>query len=133
MNEYIIYESGNGQIRKLVKCRDSVAILNTEPTQSLLASGWVAYDTYYIDIGGPTITLRPSQTATQDTDTIVADGVAKSTISGIVVNSEVFIDNVSQGINPDTTLELTFDTVGVYNIKLELFPYLDQEFIVNAN
>jgi len=86
---------------------------------------------YYYD--GVGISDRLENLASIDADTVVANGTDKISISDVEIGSEIFINGVSQGTTDDSLVELTFDTVGIYRIKISLIPYLDMEFFVNAN
>ncbi len=47
-------------------------------------------------------------------------------------NVEVFIDNVSHGVNIDTTIEFTAETAGTYSLRFEKFPFVPSEVVVHA-
>lgn len=80
------------------------------------------------------ITNKPTNTTTIDKVTCLSDGVDFITLSSIPDNATITISgqgvNINQSIgNSDT---ITFDLAGEYSLRIESFPSLDYEVIINA-
>ena len=77
---------------------------------------------------------QPTNTTTIDKVTCLSDGVDFITLSSIPDNATITISgqgvNINQSIgNSDT---ITFDLAGEYSLRIESFPSLDYEVIINA-
>ena len=129
---YIAYNKVTGKITSQIGCSPNAIATNVDVDDDYL-EGHAPDDVNYIDVSVPEVIAKPSQVIVQDVENILADGVEKSTFTNVAINTEVFIDDISQGFEVDGTTEITFDTFGEYRIKFVLFPYLVSEFTVNAN
>jgi len=47
-------------------------------------------------------------------------------------NAEVFLDEVSQGVNAEETVSFTPDTIGVFVLEFKKWPFQELKVIVNA-
>ena len=131
--KFIVYNSDTGKVVRAGVCQDHMVDAQKRDGELVISDLAIDQLTQYINVIELSVIDRPEQTITQDEINISADGIEKSTFSNVEIGSEVFIDDVSQGIENDGTTELTFDTIGTYKIKFVLFPFIDAEFIVNAN
>lgn len=95
--------------------------------------GYAHGDTHYVYNGQ--ITPRPLMD-THPTIISKTDNVAENeviTITGVPAGADIWVDgekyNLAAG---ETVLELTFDTVGTYRIRIVSFPYQDWERTVTV-
>ena len=134
MNIYAFY-SVNGEITNIYT--------GTQPEMqtgfAYINCGIEVNDTlYYIpDTASPVPTAKPTNPTTIDKTTVIADGVDKITLSSIPLNSTIDLtgDHISpiQDTATSSTIDFTFDVTGTYNLKVDLFPYLPFEAVINAN
>jgi hypothetical protein len=69
---------------------------------------------------------------TLDKATINADGVDIANLAGIPVGAEVFVNDVSAGVEVDGVFQLTSNVPKQFNLRVVLFPYLDGKEVVSA-
>ena len=75
---------------------------------------------------------RPVMNSILNNSEVPADGITTCIFSGVPEQAMAHIKTVEIGPIIGGTLELTFDEPGTYTVRLELFPYLDAEFTINA-
>lgn len=134
MFNFLVVKTSTGEIeRSGVASNEALALVQLSPEETdkeIHLEKHNGNDYYWLNCEQ---VLRSVSTSVIDTQTIIADGVDKAIITLIEAGAEIFINNVSQGVNPDTDLELTFDTAGSYAVRVDSFPALSKEFIINAN
>jgi hypothetical protein len=86
--------------------------------------------THYISEG--VVTVRPAMGASLNATTVVANGTAYVTLTGVPSGAAIYIDQASAGTADGSAIELTFDTPGVYRITAVKWPSLDFEGVVDA-
>lgn len=138
MNEnFIVYALTTGEILRTGGCPvDTIGFQGSEPGEWAIEG--VADDlTQYIDINpeDPVVIDKPAMNTSLDTATIPADGTTLATITGIPAGATVTIIGLSfwQGVVNDGSVSITADAVGAYNVAIDLFPYLKQEYSIDAD
>lgn len=121
----------NGMVVRSGSCPTSMVNVQAGVGEQVII-GVVNDITQYIENG--TITNKPTNTTTIDKVSCLADGIDFITLSSIPDNATITISgqgvNINQSIgNSDT---ITFDLAGEYNLRIESFPSLDYEVIINA-
>lgn len=127
--DYCIYDS-NGQIIRTIQCPESQAQHQAQVNETLF-TGLVNQRTQYFL--NNELTGRPIMDVEIDKVTVSANGVDYITLSSVLDNAKIFVDRNLVGISKNGIVELTFDTPNNYLIKLVKFPYINKEFIINAN
>ena len=131
--EYGIYDD-TGRIRRTVIGPELQSAAQAQVGEHLYTGK--CYQQLHRVVDGE-IVSRSSMTAQIDKTEVTADDTDKVTISDIPSAAVATVHGAGarEVVGPitDGTLELTFDTEGTYTIKLEKFPYKDQEFTVNAS
>ena len=130
MESFTVYINNTGEIVR--SGYGDIDIQVSDDGESVV-SGESDGSTHYINNG--VITNKPTNTTTIDKATCLADGIDFITLSSIPDNATILISgqgvNINQSIgNSDT---ITFDLAGEYNLRIESFPSLDYEVIINAN
>ena len=126
--DFIAYDD-KGQILWVMR-NSSVDERETEMAQSFcVMEGTADDDTQYVKDG--VITDRPSMNLSVDKTTITANGADEATISNIPSGATATCEGESLTID-DGELVFTADTAGIYTIKFECWPYLDEEVTINA-
>jgi len=132
MRTYTQYAARTGEILGVLTLPDRIEEFDRHNV--LLLDGATDGATQYIVNGVPT--ARPVQSSAADKQSIKADGSDTATITGIPVPCAVHIDGpvVMQDIAvPDGSLTFTALVPGAYRIRVEAFPFLPWEVIINAN
>jgi len=129
---YTIYDLATGAILRNVSC-SPLRIA----AQIQVGEGYVAGQsddiTQYVD---EIIVDKANIFCIIDKLEVVSDGVDKCTLSFLPNPCSINIkgEGVSvQEVVYGGTETITFDTDGVYTIELVAFPYIDKEYIINAN
>ena len=125
---YTIYDN-TGKILWVTYPSDEYKDPSTIAPEFNYLEGEGSGDTQYIDNG--VITDRPSMNLSVDKTTIVANGTDEATISNIPSGATATCEGESLTID-DGELVFTADTAGIYTIKFECWPYLDEEVTINA-
>jgi hypothetical protein len=86
-----------------------------------------------INTTGVIVAKQPMPLTIDTTSPVFTAGEAVVALSNVPVGTEIFIDDVSVGTATEGEVELAFDLVGTYKLKLVLYPYLDWEETINAN
>jgi len=130
ITQFIIYDN-NGQILRKGSAPEDMLLIQKNINENIL-EGFTADDnTQYIL--NNTVTDKVSMETSINKATVIANSIDTIVISNIPNDAELLINNESIEIITDGTAELTFDAVGEYSVKLDVFPYLEQEYIINAN
>lgn len=124
------YLKSNGAIIGMMTVRTADQFTSAETTLAAFIEGEYSYDTTYIPAG--VATDRPTLSVTVDKTTVDADGIDFCTLSAVPLDAEIYINGVRLGISDGTDVEINFDLVGEYLLKVSLFPYLDFEETINA-
>ena len=76
---------------------------------------------------------KASLTATWDSTTVVADGVAEIVLSGLPVPCTAIIDHEQTVVVTDGSLEFSADVAATYSIVVDEVAFIKQEWIVSAS
>jgi len=76
---------------------------------------------------------KASLTATWDSTTVVADGVAEIVLSGLPVPCTAIIDHEQTVVVTDGSLEFSADVAATYSIIVDEVAFIKQEWIVSAS
>lgn len=131
--EFVVYDTNTGQIKRVGSAADGQMSLQPSPksgrAEGVLA-GVADQRKHYVDLNTFQIVDRPAMLAALDVDTVVADGVAAATLSGLPMPATVRVRGPirARQIIPDGNVVLTFDMAGIYFIEIISFPYRDQRF-----
>ena len=131
MKTFTIYNILTGEVKRIGSAPDNMVAIQALDGEGIILNEMLDHDTQYIINSIPT--LRTEMLTTINKLIISADGIDVCVIQNIPLNTEIFINDVFKGIELDGITEISFDTLGIYNIKLVLFPYLNMEYIINAN
>lgn len=128
--EFFVHDA-SGKILRYGSCPQSMVGAQAEAGETV-REGTADPGSQYWD--GTQLADRPPMPSSIDKLTAVADGVDVVTISGLPNPTDVRITGPAFDAFEvtDGTLELTFDPPGKYTVRLSSFPYLDQEYVINA-
>ncbi len=129
---YIIFDTTTGRLgRALVSGNIADQIAASEgviddPNDSFTES------THYVAAG--IVTSRPAMpVVTVDKNTLLADGVDKVTISGILQGAEIYVNGRMRATMDATgVLEYTTDLVGIQTIETKSWPQQTQRIELNG-
>lgn len=128
---FTVYETSSGRILRTGYTVDPLAnqVLSGESIVEESYDG----ETHYFSSG--TLTARPANPTTIDKTSITADGVDAFTLSDYPTGAEIFI---AGPVNYRGVLSAGFDDFtttisGTYIVTVTAFPYLPQEYTVNAS
>jgi len=76
---------------------------------------------------------KASLTATWDSTTVVADGVAEIVLSGLPVPCTAIIDHEQTVVVTDGSLEFSADVAATYSIVVDEVAFIKQEWTVSAS
>ena len=114
------------QIVRMATCPPELAAVQCQEGEDYI-DGHYHWDEYYIQDSQPV--LRPESPANISADFVAADGEAAVLLQAVAgtltVGRETY--EVETG-----EIELTFDTPGEYQIRLEAFPCLPFEAVIHA-
>lgn len=128
---YLIYETASGRILSREGRQAADLFEGLEVGQEVFF-GSADDVTNYIDLATNTIQTKPDMGCLISATGVLANSTAQAVISNVPAGAEAFMNYTSIGVVNDGTLELTFDEPGTHTVRLELFPYLDTEFTINA-
>ena len=130
MIEFTLYYTDTGRIHCSGTSSDEMLDQDYSGQGLSLAAIASSPNTQYIS--NNMLLERPDMGCLISATEVLANSTASATISNVPVGAEAFINRTNIGVVNDGTLELTFDEPGTYTVRLELFPYLDTEFTINA-
>lgn len=135
MSNFIIYDS-TGFIIRVGSCPETMVDLQKQGSEFVLAGEANLYNDYILN---GVVTARPTQSTSITGTTLLANGVATVTISGIL-NPTVVNTIVPPGANANNTIVVTDGTLvfsttypGTYIFTLSKFPYLPITYSVVAS
>lgn len=129
--KYLIFNSTSGSIR--VQCSAPFVDVQNEVKQDEDIIEGVADDSCeYINVDTYEIIPRPSFPSLNEFPEVLANGTDPALISNIPSGTSAYFQGEFIGIVNDGSLEMTFDHPGTYTVRLELFPYIPQEYVINA-
>ncbi len=132
MKYYTIYYETTGEISRLISCATSQIQIQLQQNENYIES--YSDDTInYVDINVdiPIILTKQNNTSNISKNDVYADGVDKIVLSATPIGSVVYLGDVTS-TSDGTDIDLIFDIPGTYDLKVELFPYLDFEATINA-
>jgi len=123
---YAIYNTTSGRIIAIANGDDEDAPLDAVDGKSVILDIDPSTSNVTDYILGGEVTLRPAMGVT-------ADDVDVVNITSVPVGAELFIDDQSVASDINTgSIALSFGAVGTYEIKIIVFPYIDQEYTIDA-
>ena len=129
--KYTVYAAPTGKILRYGECpEDLVQLQAIGPIEQVISIDCDSDITQYIQDGE--VVSRPDPLVIINNSNTSADGVTPCVLSNIPSGSVAKVGGNTVGVIYDGVLELTFDEPGDYIVHLELFPYLDTEFTINA-
>ena len=127
---FIRYETDTGRITAVGYCSTTDAQLQAQEGETALATGeMVDADVTYVLNGK--LTDRTAVTATWDSESVVANGVAEIVLSPLPVTCTVYIDDTSVAVN-DGSLEFSAEAAGQYLVYIDEPSFERKEWVVNA-
>ena len=131
MPKYVVYDSATGRIKRFGSTAGSATDKASEPGEVSVepSAGDFNDITHYWD--GTAIADRQVVTATWDTQTIVADGVAVATLSGLPNPAEMVVDGVPATIT-DGELEVSLSLPKTIEIVLDSPAYQRTEWTIEG-
>lgn len=128
MNKYFsVYDRITGRVLR-------TGYIKEEDLPRVVAAGEAYVDeiinanTEYLN--GGVVTTRPTNPLSLDKISVAIGEVA--TFSGVPAGTQFDVDGDTVIVN-DGSLVLTFDTEGVYAIRIECFPYLEHNAVITCN
>jgi hypothetical protein len=132
MKKYIVYSNASGKILRTGICPDEMVDIQKLGVLEEAIEGEAHDLTQYINTEDQTVVNKTENPATINKTDISANGVDSATISGLPTDSLVTANNMSYEVT-DGIFEFTIDSIGIYVIRCDSFPYLIKEFTVNAS
>jgi len=129
---FYIYDS-SGRILRTGACPNDHVSLQAGAGETAVA-GSADDAVQYYDTGASSLADRPANPTTIDKTTVASDGTDMVVLTGVPPSSTVSVTgpmSTSTIVN-DGVLQLTFDTPGEYVVRVESFPELNKEFVINA-
>lgn len=113
MSEYVIYDTNTGRIERNIICPDTIIDIQTQLGENYLEHPIIDDSLYFIS--NRQVIERPVFDVSLNGQTLI----------GVPTDAIVTIEGVEY-IADGTDIELSFSLPGTYNIKLSLFPFVDQ-------
>lgn len=131
----VIYSKNTGMINRVTTCPEIMAYGQCMDGEDYLeVDSLIDAHNFYVSQGR--LAQRQQQGATIDKAQCAANGVDAVTISGLsdIANMEIATPwGVTLITHPASgSAVLTFDLAGEYRVVSKHWPYLDQEFVINA-
>ena len=131
----IIYKIATGEIMSIIDAPEDWIQLTVSEEESFLETNLVHQNLYYVV--DDTTTLKPVQNTVLSALELTANGTDSVTIINAPIGASCkIIDSATEVLIVegliDGTDSFSTDDPGIYKIKIELFPYLPWEGVINA-
>lgn len=127
---FIRYETDTGRIVAIGYCSTTDVRLQAQEGETALATE-DAVDAGVTYVLNGKLTDRSAITATWDSESVAADGVAEIVLSPLPVTCTVYIDDTSVAVN-DGSLEFSAEAAGRYMVYIDEPSFERKEWVVNA-
>lgn len=131
MSVYSCYDLITGKVMWAGEMPDYMIPLQTTDKLGVIREA-LNTNTHYVDVNTETSKPRPPLPVVANKSQIQADGVDELVLSGVPVGSSVIWPDGEEGVVNDGEVALSVDLAGSYVIKIVSFPYLTEEFTVEA-
>jgi len=127
---YYVSYSPSGEIMQVGQCSDNQFKEEEGGLSNLIVTDPVIQNNSYVKLPQSEIFTRPTMPCTHAL-TASADGVTPVILYSVPLGATVTLGELSLVADGDD-IELFFDIVGTYKLKVSLFPYLDHEAEIDA-
>jgi len=131
--KFVTYKLTTGEITGVGNCPDATVDNQVKPGEGIIKDATADDAVKYVDVATEDFIDKPVMPCSINKTNVLADGSDSIIISGLPNPSHILIKGEDSWTTTDGIFEITFDTVGTYEVIILSSLYLEEEYIINAS